>query len=238
MRWQRVAPCLAAAGLAAPVGARLLHAAAAGDLSAVDTAVLLRPAAGDFSLYGGLLLAAAVGWVVCRWLGEDPMAVLDASAPAVAIGIAILRVGCFLAGCCFGVPTDLPWGATYPPGSSAHLHQMARSHPLLAVARGPEPVHPIPLYEIAVALAGAALAAWALRRHARPGTAMAVLLAWYSAWRLVLHPLRAPPPAPAAPDWLYPVLYAAAAAGALLWLAAPAVFRLKWYPGRSSRPPP
>lgn len=215
LSWRRVGACLSVASLSAPVGARVLHGLTAGQLNAGELAPLLRPAPGDFSLYGGLALAGAIGFAMCRWFGEDPLVVADAAAPALGLGIAVIRVGCFLAGCCFGVSTDLPWGVTYPVGSGAHLHQMARTHPLLGLIGGPQPVHPLPLYEVAIALAGAALADWVRRRSAPPGAAMAALLAWYSAWRLLLHPLRAPPPTPTSPEWLYPAVYLAAAVAAL-----------------------
>ncbi|MBW1910351.1 MAG: prolipoprotein diacylglyceryl transferase [Deltaproteobacteria bacterium] len=40
----------------------------------------------------------------------------DLWAPAAAVGQAIGRIGCFMAGCCYGKPTDLKWGVvfTYP----------------------------------------------------------------------------------------------------------------------------
>lgn len=38
----------------------------------------------------------------------------DTFAAPVAIAIAIGRLGCFRAGCCFGAPTDLPWGVVFP----------------------------------------------------------------------------------------------------------------------------
>lgn len=38
----------------------------------------------------------------------------DTFAAPVAIAIAIGRLGCFRAGCCFGAPTELPWGTVFP----------------------------------------------------------------------------------------------------------------------------
>ena len=40
----------------------------------------------------------------------------DVAAPAVAIGIAIGRIGCFLNGCCYGAVCELPWAVRFPPG--------------------------------------------------------------------------------------------------------------------------
>lgn len=44
---------------------------------------------------------------------------LDILAPSLSFGIAIGRVGCLLNGCCFGRPTDLPWGMAFPATCAA-----------------------------------------------------------------------------------------------------------------------
>ena len=53
----------------------------------------------------------------------------DHIVPYLALGQAIGRIGCFLNGCCFGKPTNLPWGMIFPGGSIAgdtypaiHIH--------------------------------------------------------------------------------------------------------------------
>lgn len=45
-------------------------------------------------------------------------------APAAAIGIAIGRVGCFLRGCCYGKPADVPWGVDFGDGVLRHPTQL------------------------------------------------------------------------------------------------------------------
>ncbi|NIU02223.1 MAG: prolipoprotein diacylglyceryl transferase, partial [Nitrosopumilaceae archaeon] len=37
--------------------------------------------------------------------------------PHAGITLIILRTGCFLNGCCYGVRTNMPWGVSYPRGS-------------------------------------------------------------------------------------------------------------------------
>jgi phosphatidylglycerol:prolipoprotein diacylglycerol transferase len=61
---------------------------------------------------GFLAVAAAMTWYLRRqhlsfW------EVGDLWAPAVALGQGIGRIGCFMAGCCYGKPTDLPWGVVF-----------------------------------------------------------------------------------------------------------------------------
>lgn len=48
-------------------------------------------------------------------------------APAVAIGVAIGRLGCFFRGCCYGKPTDLPWGVNFGDGVLRHPTQIYES---------------------------------------------------------------------------------------------------------------
>jgi phosphatidylglycerol:prolipoprotein diacylglycerol transferase len=55
----------------------------------------------------------------------------DIVAPAAALGLGIGRIGCLLAGCCYGAVCDLPWAIHYPAGHETHG---------LAV-------HPAPVYE-------------------------------------------------------------------------------------------
>lgn len=43
----------------------------------------------------------------------------DAIAPAVAFGIFLTRIGCFLTGCCFGKPGSVPWAMVFPQSSAA-----------------------------------------------------------------------------------------------------------------------
>lgn len=52
------------------------------------------------------------------------LATLDIFAPALMLGIAIGRLGCFMNGCCFGAVCDCPLGVTFPVASPAHFCQM------------------------------------------------------------------------------------------------------------------
>jgi len=63
-----------------------------------------------FVFYGGLILATTVGIWYLRRQKLPVWEIADISAPSIAIGQAIGRIGCFLNGCCYGKPTTLPWG--------------------------------------------------------------------------------------------------------------------------------
>ena len=68
---------------------------------------------GGLVFYGGLIgsvLGAFVGSLIAK---ADLRDYLDAAVPAVPLGHAFGRVGCFLAGCCYGRPTDSSIGVIY-----------------------------------------------------------------------------------------------------------------------------
>lgn len=81
------------------------------------------------NLYGGVVLAILSTIVYCRVNRIGVLDVFDYFAPTLGLGIGVSRIGCFLNGCCFGTPTDLPWGVKFPVASipyaifgDAHLH--------------------------------------------------------------------------------------------------------------------
>lgn len=81
------------------------------------------------NLYGGVVLAILGAWSYCHFKKMSVLMVFDYFAPTLGLGLGITRIGCFMNGCCFGTPTDLPWGVQFPEGSlpysvfgDAHLH--------------------------------------------------------------------------------------------------------------------
>lgn len=87
---------------------------------------------GGFVFYGGFiggLLFIALFKLVDKKLN---LKVLWAMLPAVAFGHGIGRIGCLLAGCCFGKPTDLFWGI-YLHDHYRHPTQILEAFSLLAI---------------------------------------------------------------------------------------------------------
>ncbi len=81
------------------------------------------------NVYGGVVVAIIGTFVYCRFQKISTLEMFDYFAPTLGLGLALARIGCFLNGCCFGTPTDLPWGISFPPGSipyavyfDVHLH--------------------------------------------------------------------------------------------------------------------
>jgi phosphatidylglycerol---prolipoprotein diacylglyceryl transferase len=86
-----------------------------------DVAGVFRIWEGGLMLYGGYFLAIAGGIVYVRKHQIPVWRVGDAAAPSMALGIGLGRIGCFLNGCCFGLPSKLPWAVTFPPGSYSNF---------------------------------------------------------------------------------------------------------------------
>jgi phosphatidylglycerol:prolipoprotein diacylglycerol transferase len=85
---------------------------------------------GGLTLYGGLVAGIVAGLVTARRLGLPMWTVADALTPSFALGTMFGRVGCFLNGCCYGRPTNLAWGVTFPIDSYAGAEfGNARLHP-------------------------------------------------------------------------------------------------------------
>ena len=134
---------------------------------------------GGLTLYGGVVAGTVAGLITARQLAMPMWTVADALTPALALGTVIGRIGCFLNGCCYGTPTQLPWGVVFPPDSFAGLEF------------GNATVHPSQLY---FALAGLVLFAvvWLLRGRLRvPGTLFWVFLALFAMVRIPLDATRA-----------------------------------------------
>ena len=63
--------------------------------------------------YGGLLGAVLASYLLMKRYQLPWWKTADAFAPGIAIGNFFGRQGCFAAGCCWGKPTDLPWGVKF-----------------------------------------------------------------------------------------------------------------------------
>lgn len=68
---------------------------------------------GGFVFYGGLILVIPFIFFIARYFSIDIDQMLNVMVPAALIFAAIGRIGCFCAGCCYGVETDLPIGIAF-----------------------------------------------------------------------------------------------------------------------------
>jgi phosphatidylglycerol:prolipoprotein diacylglycerol transferase len=100
----------------------------------------------------------------------------DVIAPGAILAQAIGRIGCLLNGCCYGLPTSLPWGVVYTnPGSYCPLD---------------ESFQPTQIYHLIWNLIGFGIL-WSLRRRLKPqGSLFLLYLALYAAGDLAIRFVR------------------------------------------------
>jgi phosphatidylglycerol:prolipoprotein diacylglycerol transferase len=136
--------------------------------------------ASGFVWYGGMFSGITAVYFVSRWYGINFGVTADMTAPALALGQAIGRIGCHLSGDGdWGMPTTMPWGVAYKNAivhwdGSTVLKLDAHNQLVSAYFEGVR-VHPAALYETALYTIVFAIL-WSMRkRPAPPGQ----LLCWY-----------------------------------------------------------
>lgn len=79
---------------------------------------------GGLEFYGGVLLAIPIIAIYLRRRKLPVRRSFDIFAIVLILALAFGRIGCFLNGCCFGKPADLPWAIRFPYGSYAYQSQV------------------------------------------------------------------------------------------------------------------
>jgi phosphatidylglycerol:prolipoprotein diacylglycerol transferase len=126
------------------VGGRILHVLTVPGVYAEDPGKLLAIDSTGFVFFGSLL-AVVGGWVwLSRRYGVAFGELTDLGLTWMGLGHAFGRLGCFMAGCCWGGPTDGPTGVRFPEDSVVHLVE-----PALRVGTHTVSLHPTQLYEAA-----------------------------------------------------------------------------------------
>jgi phosphatidylglycerol:prolipoprotein diacylglycerol transferase len=135
--------------------------------------------AGDFygGFVGGLTASAMFFW---RHPNLPVWRAADVCAPAIALGQAIGRVGCFMAGDDYGRPAHLPWAVTFTDPEAERLGGTPLNVPL----------HPVQLYESAMCLALFVFLVWLTRRRHRDGDIIVAYTLLYAIARFGLEFFR------------------------------------------------
>jgi len=128
--------------------------------------------------FGGLIGGSLAVALLARVKKLPVLPVLDAGAAPLPLGFAVGKVGCFLAGCCFGPPCAGFPGVRFAPRS---------------LAGDAKAVHPTQLYELALGLALFVGLRVLSNRSRRPGEVTLGFVAGYSLWRFGIEFLRADP---------------------------------------------
>lgn len=126
--------------------------------------------------FGGFLGAFTASILLARFYGMAWWKVADAFAPAIAIGQAIGRLGCFAAGCCWGTECSLPWGVQFTDAAHTYTGVPVGVH-----------LHPVQLYESALTLGIFLFLLWLRKHRAFTGQVVLAYLVLYSAVRFTLE---------------------------------------------------
>ncbi len=175
---------------------------------------------GGLTWYGGFVLALAAVTMYVRRKGLPYLKVWDCLGVALMIGYGVGRIGCHLAGDGdYGTPTTLPWGTIYAQGivkPSSQLQGYFADHPeearrwnydsLRTIRAGVDrrgfpysrfdektPLHPTPVYEFLLGLAGYGILMQVQKRHRPPGFLFMVYLILSGVFRFGVEFLRLNP---------------------------------------------
>jgi phosphatidylglycerol---prolipoprotein diacylglyceryl transferase len=135
--------------------------------------------AGDF--YGGFIGALIAGLLFFVRHPEIPRwRMADLCAPAIALGQAIGRIGCFMAGDDYGRATHLPWAVVFRDPEAAEIGGAPLGIPL----------HPVQIYESLVCLAIFIFLEWLARRKKFNGEIILAYSVLYAVARFILEYFR------------------------------------------------
>lgn len=118
------------------VGSRLLFAVNNFSLFAANPLKLITLSPGGLAFTGGFILSIIAALVYMKLTHLPPWEISDCAVPALAVGIFLTKIGCFLGGCCFGKETTFFLAVRFPPHSLA-----AQKYGIQHL------VHPTQLYE-------------------------------------------------------------------------------------------
>ncbi|MDZ7760460.1 MAG: prolipoprotein diacylglyceryl transferase [Desulfovermiculus sp.] len=162
--------------VSAVVGSRILYVLLDPRPFLADPLLIFQFWKGGLVFVGGVAAAMATAWVVIRIKGEPFWRWADAFAPGIAAGQFLGRIGCLMAGCCYGKPTSLPWAITFThPQSLAPLHI---------------PLHPTQLYHSLAGLVTCVLLLSLRSKFPVPGQRFAMFLILYAFFRFGIELFR------------------------------------------------
>ena len=146
--------------------------------------------AGGLAYYGGFLGASLAAWYLLRADRFPFWKAADMAGMVVPIGLGFGRMGCLLAGCCFGSPTASSLGLVFPPNSPASESEF-KAGLLHSMSESSLAIHPTQIYESGASFAIAALLILYLHGRKRyDGQVFLAFTVLYAAVRFGLEFLR------------------------------------------------
>ncbi|MFZ4412114.1 MAG: prolipoprotein diacylglyceryl transferase [Bacteroidales bacterium] len=137
------------------------------------------------TIFGGIL-GSIFGIWIAKKLIRFPNPVLDSFAVSLPLAMAIQSMGCFMAGCCYGTPSNVPWAVSYSyyaiPYYSHLFHGLINETSKMSLA-----IHPIQLYQTLLCLIIACIV-WKLKHKIkRPGNLFLSSIVLYCASRFIVE---------------------------------------------------
>lgn len=146
---------------------------------------------GGLAYYGGFIGSSAMAVYLLKRDRFPFWKAADMAGFAVPLGLGFGRIGCLLAGCCFGVRTDSVFGLSFPSGSPASQAQ-AKLGELATEYTLSHPVHPTQIYESAISFGIAAFCLLYVHSRKRyDGQVFVAFLGLYAIGRFLLEFWRA-----------------------------------------------
>ncbi len=142
-----------------------------------------------YSLYGGLILGGTIGILLCIATKIPLWKLLDCAVPGIGPGIALMKLGCFLNGCCFGIPSKLPWSVLFPANTPAGIYYFSKGSGLFNLSL--PSVHPTQLYEAASALLAIFIAHLISKKNKWDGAMALTFICIFSICRMSIVYVRA-----------------------------------------------
>lgn len=136
---------------------------------------------GGLVFLGGFLLALLTIILYSKRKGIPLLKLFDILAPGVALGYAIGRIGCFLNGCCFGLPAKVSWALRFPAGSLAYSYFPG------------ERIHPTQLYSSASMFLVFLILVFLYRSKKFDGQVFFLGIIFYPVYRFLVEFLRYSP---------------------------------------------
>ena len=130
--------------------------------------------------YGGLLAALGIAFWHMRKTRLPALKTADVFAPGIALGHGIGRLGCFSAGCCWGIQCDRPWAVTFTDPVAEKLVGVPLNVPL----------HPTQLYEAFAEFVIFGILYWRIRQPHKTGSIIGLYLVLYSITRFIVEFFR------------------------------------------------
>jgi len=158
------------------LGARLLYVIVEYQYFVAHPLEILKFWKGGLVYYGGLILGMIVAVLYLKKKEMPLWQVADILAPSIAIGQAIGRWGCFFAGCCYGVKTDVPWAIVFSDPNS--------------LAPQGIPLHPTQIYLSINAVVIFSILVWLRKRKSFDGQIIWTYGVLYSIGRFIIEYFR------------------------------------------------